>query len=181
MQLETERLILRNYKMTDLEDYWEYVQMEDVGPRCGWPAYTDKSKAKERLEVESKKQYQFAIELKSSHKVIGSVELMDTKTERYPNCDIKNSKEIGFLLSKNYWGHGYMPEAVKEVMRFAFDDLGVDKIYISHAERNTNSGRVQEKLGFKIIGRVEEYREWVDGQMTDSIIRCMTKEEWERN
>ena len=180
MQLETKRLILRNYKMSDLEDYWEYVQMEDVGPRCGWPAYTDKNKAKERLEIESKKQHQFAIELKENHKVIGSVELFDTKAERYPNCDLTNSKEIGFLLSKNYWGHGYMPEAVKEVMRFAFEDVGIDKIYISHAEKNHNSGIVQDKLGFRIIGRVQNYREWVDGTMTDGIVRCMTKLDWEK-
>lgn len=39
--IETERLILRNYKMEDLDDYFEYVSMESVGPRVGWPAYTD--------------------------------------------------------------------------------------------------------------------------------------------
>ena len=178
MQIETERLILRNYQITDLEDYWQYVQMEDVGPRCGWPAYTDKQKAKERLEIEINKPNQFAIERKESHKVIGSIELMEVKEERYPNCDLTNAKEIGFLLSKDYWGNGYMPEAVKGVLQYAFEMLNVDKVYISHAEKNFNSARAQEKVGFKIIGRVKNYRQWVDGTLTDSIKRCMTKEEW---
>ena len=55
IEIETERLILRNYRIEDFEDYWEYVQMPNVGPRCGWPAYTDKEKAKERLKIESTK------------------------------------------------------------------------------------------------------------------------------
>lgn len=178
MKLETERLILRNYMLSDLDDYYEYVSMQDVGPRCGWPAYTEKEKAKERLELEITKPLQFAIELKENHKVIGSVELTEAKGERYPDCDMTNSKEIGFLLSKDYWGCGIMPEAVKAVLKYAFEELGVEKIYISHAEKNTQSGRVQEKLGFKIIGKVKNYRKWIDGEMTDSIMRCMTKGEW---
>lgn len=83
--IETERLILRNYRLDDLEDYWEYVQMPNVGPRCGWPTYTDKEKAKERLKFETTRPLQFAIELKDTHKVVGSIELMEpdenTRTE----------------------------------------------------------------------------------------------------
>ena len=44
--IETERLILRTYKMEDLNDYYEYVSQKNVGPRCGWPPYTDITKAK---------------------------------------------------------------------------------------------------------------------------------------
>ena len=131
------------------------------------------------MEVEAKKGLQFAIELKDNKKVIGSIEIMEPKKERYENFDLTNSKEIGFLLSKDYWGHGYMPEATKIVLDYIFDELGADKVYISHAEKNTNSCRVQEKVGFKIIGRVKNYREWIDGTMTDSITRCMTKQDWQ--
>lgn len=45
-EIETERLILRNYRLDDLEDYWEYMQMPNVGPRCGWSAYTDKENSR---------------------------------------------------------------------------------------------------------------------------------------
>lgn len=179
MKIETQRLILRNYKMSDLEDYWHYVQMEDIGPRCGFSAYTDKNKAKERLELETTKPLQFCIELKASHQVIGSVEIMETKPERYVGFDLSNSKEIGFLLSKDHWGHGYMPEAVRGILKFAFEKLGVEKIYISHAQKNTNSARVQDKVGFKIIGMANDCRLWVDGTQTNSVLRCMTKQEWE--
>lgn len=177
--IETERLILRNYKETDLEDYWEYVSMESVGPRAGWPAYTDKSKAKERLKIEAQKETQFAIVLKSENKVIGSIELMDCKKDRYSNLNIEDgATEIGYILSEKYWGLGIMTEALKAVMRFAFEDLNVDAIYIGHAKANIGSGKAQDKCGFKIIGEVPNYRTWIDGTNTSLIERKMTKEEY---
>ena len=69
MKLETKRLLLRNYKDTDLEDYWEFVSQANVGPRCGWGVYTDKQKAAERLKYEISKPLQFAIVLKEKNKV----------------------------------------------------------------------------------------------------------------
>lgn len=77
--LETERLILRNFKESDLDDCFEYASMKEVGPMAGWDPYTDKEKAHERLIYESNKPNQFALVLKSNNKVIGSVELMDCK------------------------------------------------------------------------------------------------------
>ena len=177
--LETERLILRNFKESDLEDYWEYVQMENVGPRAGWPAYTDKEKARERLIYETSKPTQFALVLKSENKVIGSVELMECTKDRYSNLEIEEgAKEIGAVLSEKYWGHGYMPEAVKEVMRYAFTELDVQIIYCSHAKANINSSRLQDKCGFKIISELPNYRIWVDGNPTDLVERKMTREEY---
>lgn len=182
MILETERLILRNFKPTDIEDYWEYVQMPNVGPRAGWPAYTDKSKAVERLEqVECVTPHQFAIVYKELNKVIGSIELMDCKEDRYPNLVIEpGSKEIGFVLSETFWGKGIMTEACKAVMEFAFEILNVENIYIGHAKANIGSGKVQDKLGFKVIGEFPNYRTWVDGTTTSLVERKMTRVEWQK-
>lgn len=180
--LETERLILRNFNESDLEDYWEYAQMESVGPRAGWPAYTDKEKARERLAIEATKENQFAVVLKDENKVIGSVELMDCKQDRYSNLNIEDgAKEIGAVLSEKYWGQGYMPEAVKAVMKYAFEELGVTVIYCGHAKANTNSAKLQDKCGFKVIGELPNYRTWVDGTTTSLIERKMTSEEYFQN
>ena len=179
MKLETERLILRNYKITDIEDYWEYVSQEKVGPMCGWPQYTDKQKAVERLAIEIAKPNKFAIVWKENNKVIGSVELMDYKPERYETeAEKENSKEMAFLLHEGYWGKGIMPEACRAVMKYAFEKLKVPSIFIGHAEANKQSGRVQEKLGFRITGRRENYREWLDGKTTALIGRKMTRQEY---
>ncbi len=181
MVLETERLILRNFKPTDIEDYWEYVQMPNVGPRAGWPAYTDKQKAIDWLEnVECKKPNQFAIVLKDENKVIGSVDLMECVGSRYEGMGVEDgAKEIGFVLSETYWGRGIVTEAARAVLSYAFDVLGIQNIYIGHAKANIGSGKVQDKLGFKIIGEVKNYRTWVDGTQTDFVARKMTKQEWD--
>lgn len=177
--LETERLILRNFTLDDIDDYFKYASNPNVGPRCGWQPYADKSSAKERLYKEASKLHQFAIVYKDTNQVIGSVELMNTKTERYTGQIIEpGSKEIGFVLAEEFWGKGIMPEAAKAVMKYAFETLDAPSIFISHAEPNTQSGRVQEKLGFKIVGRLENYREWIDGKMCASVMRKMTKNEW---
>ena len=177
--LETERLILRNYKETDIDDYYEYVSQKEVGPRCGWEPKSDRLQALERLKLESQKPLQFAIVEKASNKVIGSIELMDTKYDRYPTEKAdKQTKELGFLLSKNFWGKGYMTEAAKSVLNFAFNQLNINTLYVCHAEANTQSGRVQEKLGFKVINKTPNYRTWIDGTPTDRIERKITKSEW---
>lgn len=179
MELETERLILRKFDLNDIEDYWEYVSMPSVGPRAGWPAYTDKDKALERLKVEAKKENQFAIFYKQDSKVIGSIELMNCKVDRYSNLEVeKGAKEIGFVLSEKYWNKGIATEATKEVMRYAFEDLKVDVIYIGHASINEGSKRVQEKLGFKIVGKRTDYITWIDGTQTDYIERKMTRDDY---
>lgn len=183
--LETERLILRNYKESDIDDYFEYISSPDVGPRICFDAYTDKTTALERLKLETAKPYQFAIVLKSENKVIGSVDLNDTKNnERYQTIDKKlmaKAKNVGFLLSPKYWGQGIMPEAVHAAVKFAFDILNLNALVCSHAEANKQSGRVQYKLGFKKVNVVPNYRIWIDGKYTSSIERLMTKDDYLNN
>jgi len=125
MVIETNRLILRNYRIDDLEDYYEYVSQKNVGPRCGWPPYTDINKAKERLEIEIPKPLQFAIVLKSNNKVIGSIELMEPDEN---TKDKNSSKEIGCLLNENYWSGGLMTEAIKVVVKYGMENLNLDEI-----------------------------------------------------
>lgn len=179
--LETERLILRTYKESDIDDYFKYVSNPKIGPMCGWVPYNDKQKAFERLKIEIAKPHQFAIVWKATNQVIGSIELMNTKFERYPfeNID-KNSKEIGFLLSEEFWGKGIMPEAANKIMQFAFENLNVPEICICHAEANKQSKKVQEKLGFQVIGLLKNHRTWLNGNQTDLICRKITKEQWQQ-
>lgn len=177
--LETDRLILRKYNETDIDDYFEYIKREDVGPRIGFKPYTSKQDALERLKYETTKSFHFGIVLKKQNKVIGSIELMNCKTERYSNLKIEDgAKEIGFMLSPSFWGLGIMPEACKAILKFAFENLYVPAVYIGHAESNPQSARVQDKLGFKVIGKLENYRTWIDGNITSLVERKMTIEEW---
>lgn len=181
MKLETKRLLIRNFKLEDLNDFYEYASMKDVGPRVGFEPYKDIESANKYLQKIINKPYYFAIELKEEKKVIGSIEIMDCKKERY-NVEIdKNSKEIGACISSKYWNKGYMSEAISEIVRFSFEKLNLDSLYACNSSKNIGSSRIQEKCGFKIVGIVKDYDTWVDGTIDDEIERKITKEEYYRN
>lgn len=187
--LESNRIKLRNYELSDIDNYYDYISSTDISGRLGFPPYTSKEQALERLKLEVKKPYQFAIVLKSENKVIGSIELMSPTRderarekfkERYKGIPHSNNVfEIGFLLSPKYWGQGIMPEATVLATDFAFSKLSADDVFIGHLKANTNSGRVQDKIGFDIINEIETDRVWIDGNHTTSVRRVMTKEKWQ--
>lgn len=183
MRIETERLILRNYQESDIEDYWEYVSQLKVGPMCGWQPYTKKEDAKKRLQIEIAKPLQFAILLKKENKVIGSIELMYDE-DIFKNYKIDNTidcKEVGCLLSENYWGQGIMTEAMKAIVKFGFDYLHLDCMVASYFSPNNASGKMQKKAGFTPYGKIENCYTWLDGKSCDLILCKMFKDDYEKN
>lgn len=144
--LETERLILRNWVETDLEDLYEYASVEGVGEMAGWPHHTDIEVTKRILEGFIEKDEVYAIVLKDSQKVIGSLGIHNRAKEE--EKDEKIQREIGYVLSKDYWGKGLVPEAVKAVIQYAFDEMHVDVLWCGHFVTNQRSKRVIEKCGF---------------------------------
>ena len=89
----------------------------------------------------------YAICRKTDGKAIGAIELKlkghTDLTDRDDEC------ELGYWLGKPFWGQGMMPEAVKEILRHAFEDIGMAKVWVGYYEDNTQSKRVQEKAGFR--------------------------------
>lgn len=148
--LETDRLILRAFKLEDIDDFYEYASVPDVGEMAGWNHHKDKDESLIILSrfIESDKT--FAILLKENKKVIGSlgVEKYNDEDKLEEFKDYKG-REIGFVLSKDYWGKGIMKEAVDRVIEYLFDEIGLDFLICGHFEWNKQSRRVQEKCGFK--------------------------------
>jgi len=144
--LETERLILRLWKETDVNDMFEYATDPRVGPNAGWPAHENIETSRGIVDrfIEDKDVY--AIVLKAENKVIGSLGLH----ERKPDESLAHLKqrEIGYVLSANYWGQGIMPEAVKRVIKYGFEELDLDLIWCGYFSFNERSKRVIEKSGF---------------------------------
>ena len=181
MQIETNRLVLRNYTQDDMEDYWEYASQPNVGPRCGWTPHTNRESALERLIYETKRPFQFAIELKENHKVVGSIELDDTRPSILKTLDCKPSetREIGCLLNENFWGKGIMTEAMRAVIKYGFEYMGLRVIAASYFEPNIGSGKVQQKCGLKPFQRTKECFVWYEtGKKCDSIDCKITREEY---
>lgn len=145
--IKTERLLLRPWKNSDLQDFNEYASVDGVGQMAGWTPHKsmEESAAVLKMFIEGKKT--FAIEYNG--KVIGSlgVEVYDEK--KLPEFDEKLGREIGYVLSKDYWGKGLMPEAVRAVIEYLFDEEKLDFLICCHFTDNEQSWRVQEKCGFK--------------------------------
>ena len=149
VEIETPRLLLRAWKQEDLADFYEYARVDGVGQMAGWMPHKSMDESKAILEkfIEHKKT--FAIVSKADGKTIGSVgvELYHMEEELSEFFDYKG-REIGFVLSKAYWGQGLMTEAVKAVVAYCFDQLNYDFLLCGRFNSNTRSMRVQQKVGF---------------------------------
>ena len=149
--LETDRLILRAFREDDLKDLYNYASVPGVGEMAGWPHHTSIEVSKEILNSFLKNKEVFALEHKTDKKVIGSLGIHNSwanEDEKFKDLKVK---KIGYVLSKDYWGQGLMPEAVNKVLDYAFNMLGLDAISCEHFKDNLQSKRVIEKSGFKFV------------------------------
>ncbi len=148
--IETERLILRPFKQTDLEDFYEYASVEGVGEMAGWKHHESITESQNIMNSFISKDKVFAICFKENNKVIGTLGvekygLEDALTE----FNDYYGREIGYALSKDYWGKGIMPEAVNAVKDYLFNELNYDFLICGYYNFNEQSKRVQIKCGFK--------------------------------
>lgn len=145
--LKTERLILRPWQESDLEDFFEYASVDGVGQMAGWMPHRDIEESRMRLARFIQGKHIFALEHQG--KVIGSLGIEEYNEEVYPELADMQGREVGYVLSKAYWGQGLMPEAVKAVIDWLFREENLDFIIVGHFEQNRQSRRVIEKCGFR--------------------------------
>lgn len=145
--LRTERLTLRPWTLDDLTDFYEYASVDGVGQMAGWLPHKNVEESRAILQSFIDKKKTFAIELNG--KAIGSVGIEKYDETELPEYRDMLGREIGYVLSKDYWGKGLMPEAVAAVVKYLFETVGLDFIVCGHFVENTQSERVQEKCGFK--------------------------------
>ena len=162
MNLETERLRLRFWKMEDAECLYELACDAEVGPACGWKPHQDLAESKEILKNVLMNDYTYAIVSKESGEVIGCISTMPESMSRY--CENEKQVEIGFWLGRPYWGNGYMPEACKAVISYCFETLELEKVWCGHNITNEKSKRAQEKIGFQ-FAYLDEARSLVVNHM----------------
>ncbi len=149
--LETRRLILRPWEESDLEDFYAYASVEGVGEMAGWRHHESIEVSRSILEDFMSHKNVFALVHRESGRAIGSLGLHPSwANEDEAYRDLK-MKEIGYVLSREYWGQGLMPEAVRAVIGFCFDTCGLDALTVGHFSVNGQSKRVIEKCGFQFV------------------------------
>ena len=150
LTIETERLILRPFCQDDLQDFYEYASVEGVGEMAGWKHHESIEESQKILDMFIREDKTFAIIFKENGKVIGSLGIekygMEEALTEFHNY---RGREIGYVLSKHYWGKGLMTEAVTAVVNYLFGNLTMDFLLCGYYDFNIQSKRVQEKCGFK--------------------------------
>lgn len=150
IRIETDRLVLRPWQEHDLEDLYEYARVDGVGEMAGWSHHCNLEDTKAVLKMFLDGKKTFALELKENGKVIGSLGIEELNPD--PVAGELYGREIGYVLSRDYWGRGLMPEAVKAVMNYCFSVLNYDYLTCGHFVQNHQSQRVIEKTGFRYWG-----------------------------
>ena len=144
--LITERLILRPFRITDLDDFYEYARVDGVGQAAGWLPHKNKEESLSVLNMFISEKKTFAIEM-DGH-VIGSIGIEEYDEEQLPEFRSKKGRELGYVLARHCWGKELMPEAVNRVIRYCFKELRLDFLACGCFTDNLRSKRVQEKCGF---------------------------------
>ena len=177
IMLETERLILRPWKETDAENLYAYASDPEVGPPAGWPPHTSVENSREIIKGVLSHKETYAVCLRDG-KPIGSIGLhlngSTDMTDRDDEC------ELGYWIAKPFWGQGMIPEAARELLRYAFEQLGMRAVWCGYYEGNDKSRKVQEKLGFVYQHKTEGIEVTLMNEIRTGHCNLMTKERWQR-
>ncbi len=152
--LRTPHLVLRQARMTDAEDLFEYSRDPQVARHVLWEAHTSIHQTRAYLRYLIK-QYRsgspssFVIEHAQTGKAIGTIGLMWLQQEN-------RAAELGYSLSREYWNQGLMTEALAAVIGFCFERLNLNRLEAQHESDNPASGRVMAKCGMRYEGTLRQ-------------------------
>ncbi len=172
-ELYTARLILRPWREDDAEDMYEYARSPLVGPSAGWAPHGCLELTRQILKRFIEDDDTWAVALKASGKVIGSVGLHKDNARPY-----ESARMLGYVLNPSYWGRGFIPEACEAAIRFAFEEMDLEILGVYHFDFNERSRRVIEKIGFTPEGVMRKATNLHDGTIVDKHCYSMTAEEY---
>ena len=174
MVLEIERLILRPWEEADAGECYKHAKDPLIGPIAGWPAHTSVENSRQVIRDVLMVPETYAIVLKETGLPVGSIGL------HHNDLAAKDDEaELGYWLGVPYWGQGLVPEAARELLRHAFKDLKLARVWCGYYDGNEKSKRVQDKLGFKYQWTTEDVPVLQMGETRKGHVNMMTREDWE--
>jgi RimJ/RimL family protein N-acetyltransferase len=180
LRIECEDFILRDMNMGDVEDIANKINNIEVAKylRVIPHPYEKKdaewyiNKQLKEQEKEKRNGYVFAIALKENNELIGAIGISHINYEQ-------GTGEIGYWLAESFWGQKIMSRAAREVVNFAFNEIGLRRLDVGAAVENVGSNKVIKKLGFVHEG---VKRGGLFAKATGKIHDCneygLLKEEW---
>ena len=171
-RFETKRLILRRIELRDYEDMYEYSADLDVTKYLTWTPHSNTTETRDYIvDIQKKydagKFYDWGLVYKADGRFVGTCGFTSINLTQ-------NTCEIGYVLSKRYWGMGLIPEALECVMDFAFSYFGFDKIQARFLEGNIQSQKVMQKMGM-VREKIEQNAMYVRGEFKNVHTYSITK------
>ena len=176
-RLETPRLILRRLEMRDAPDLFDYSRDPQVAKHVLWDAQTSVSEARAYVRYMLRRYRagepaSWGIEEKETGRVVGTIGYMWYQRDN-------TACEVGYSLARRCWNRGYMTEALAEVLRFSFEELGVHRVEAQHEVENAASGAVMRKCGMRKEGTLRG-RLYNKGRYVDVDLYAMLREDYAR-
>lgn len=174
--LEAERIVLRKIAIGDCETMFQnWASLEECSRFFPWSCVKNMDAYKKKVaswvaSYENGLYFNWVIEFKSSKEVIGIINLH--------NIDETNhSAETSYILCPRYWGKGIMTEALKRVLQYAFEEIGINRVQADVFQGNYASDKVLLKCGMRKEGvaRKQYYKE---GAYIDATQYAILREEW---
>jgi ribosomal-protein-alanine N-acetyltransferase len=175
-ELATERLELCEITRDHAEWYLEHFSIPEIVAGQGFPPPRDLKAAKEELDLyivdlfEKGLGYRWGIRLKGQKDIIGSL--------GYYSWDRDNCKaKMGYDLRPAHWGKGIMREALERVIKFGFEDMGLNRAEVTIMATNPRSVSLVARLGFVREGVLREFSK-ADGKYVDEHVFSLIKKDW---
>jgi len=158
--ITTERLVLRSYEPGDMAAvHYNLASDPDVVSYMSYSVCGSLDKTKKMMDEWIRYFSEavpgvwglFVIVIKETGDVVGTIDYAETDCE-------SRSAEVGFQLGKAWWGAGYAAEALRALITYCFETVGLDRIWADYDTRNPNSGRVMQKAGMLYVGTSRQGR-----------------------
>jgi RimJ/RimL family protein N-acetyltransferase len=178
-QLETDRLLLREFVQEDWEAVHRYASDPEVTRYTVWGPNTDEAETRAFLaqalaaqRTQPRPDFHFAVLLKQENRLIGSCSVAFSHVP-------SREAELGYNYERASWGKGYATEAARAMLAFSFGELGQHRIWATCDPANVGSMRVLEKIGMQREGYLREHR-WMKGHWRDSLLYAILEQDWRR-
>ena len=178
MQLESERLLLREFEPADWPALNAYTSNPEVikymffGPTTEDETRNHIAECLATAAEEPRRIFELAVVLRSENQLIGTVTLALNPHER-------RHAAFSYLFHPSYWGQGYATEAMRRLIDFGFAELNLHRVEDACDTRNHASARVMEKLGMRREGHLRETI-WKDGEWHDEYLYAVLVQDWAR-
>lgn len=177
--METQRLILRDHRMEDMESHHELLSNQEdmyyvpeVRTNSREESEADLITAVKEAASEERKAYFFRIEERGSGELVG--EIGYTVLEETP---VGKLVHLGYFSRRKFWGQGYMTEALQRLLKFAFEENNVFRLTTGCLKENPGSEKVMIKCGLVKEADMKQ-KVWHDGKMKDRVEYRLLREEY---